>query len=357
MKRFLRALLPSARTRHDPTRPAEQTGGRRPRRPAVFRPARESLERRELLSANSVVNSMVNEDFVVYSDGVLRKIDHNFFDLKSKLDTDVVSVSVGTDPSGRGMAAYVKRDGTALVWTDTNGFQPLTSFFFGISNNVKAVCAGQQGHVFVQGTNNNVWMFNTQFSAWWYVYSNVASFSSGTDSQGNTDYALVTTSGTAFQASVYDVFAPWFANVWGNFTQLTSSNNIKSVAAGRHGVTYVLFNSGVLYEYVTPGNAWYNLGGNVASVSAGVNFAGDTMADIVTLTGQVWENSDTHPWDGDHGLYRQLVPPGTTGTNPLAIRSATANTGDVTDVVLSDGSLWQYNDQTRQWTELDTGVA
>ena len=45
------------------------------------------------------------------------------------------------------------------------------------------------------------------------------------------------------------------------------------------------------------------------------------------------------------------------GTKILSIRSASANTGGVTDVVLSDGSLWQYSDQTHQWTKLDTGVA
>jgi hypothetical protein len=334
---------------------------RRPRRPAAFRPALESLERRDLPSASAVVNSMVNEDFVAYSDGVLRKIDHNFLNLKTRIDSNVASLSVSTDASGRGMAAYLKRDGTACVWTDTNGPEVVSLAQVGVTNSVKAVCAGQGGRVFVQDSGNYLWEFDTHDGTWWYLWDSVASFSSGTDSRGNTTYALVKTNGTAFEASI-NPNTSYGTDVWFNWQQLCNpamgiTSNIKSVAAGQHGVTFVLLTSGVLYQYNQAGNTWGSLGGNVASVIAGVNYMGDTMADIVTLTGQVWENSDTHPWDGDHGLYRQLVPPGTTGTNPKTIRSVTANTGDLTDVVLSDGSLLQYNDRTRQWTMLDTGVA
>jgi hypothetical protein len=380
MLRFLKKWLSSSKA---------AARRRRERRPKSFWPALESLEGRQLLSACPVVNTLVKEDFVLYQDHTLRKIDHNFFDWKLPVDANVVSVTAGTDASGGGMAAYVRVDPStpnppptfdptrdhciAMVWTDTNGPMNLWNPSFGITNNVKAVAAGQGGIVFVLTTSNHLAEFDTAHQQWTDISYNVASVSAGVGqvvSLGTASYStiaeFVKTDGTAWEyrrVSGLGFLAHDYLSPLSN-ANLGITANVKSVSLAPTGVSFVLLTSSVLFDYDPSSNSWHNLGGNMASVSAGTDANGDAMATAIDLNGLAWE------FDTRLGYYQHLYYPGcfTTLTyNPLTqtwtwptpktVVSLSASSQGVTDVVLNDGSLYQYNDATHQWNLLDTGVA
>jgi hypothetical protein len=317
---------------------------------APFRPKVEALEERQLLSAYPIVNAYVNEDFVLYQGGILRKIDHNFFNHKTNLDSNVVSVSVA-DGWSRGVATYVKTDGSAWEWNDTDGFTALYNSALGITNNVCSVAADSYGGAFILRNDSTLFFWGGKYdNRWFNLGGNVRSVSAGTDAYGDSSCDVVSWYGTAYT---------WDEGGYFNF-QLTNpslgiTNNVRSVAAGENGAIFVLRNDSVLFYYDQLTNTWANLGGNVRAVTAGTNANDGPMADIVTGDGTAWEWSMLHPWDGSHGYYRQLVNTAAGITNN--VRSVGAGQKDVSDVVLNDGSLWQYHDQTRQWTKLDTGVA
>jgi hypothetical protein len=365
---------------------------RREHRCRSVRPALEALEDRQLLSAFPVVNSMVNEDFVLYSNGHLQKIDHTQVIFpKTTIDQSVRanSLSVGTDASGRGMAAYISAvDGQAYEWDDTNQqVQSLFNSAVGVTNNIKAVAAGQGGCIFVLTTGNHLAEFDMAHQQWTNVGDNIAAVSASASRvepllfffSSSTMADVVKTDGTAWEWSQVSFFG---ANLYNELTPLTSStlgitNNVKSVSRAPTGASFVLLTSGVLFEYDPSANTWNNLGGNIASVSAGTDAAGKAMASVIDLNGVCWSWSTTHPYDAVHGYYQELFVPGnlvpirpTNGfptygfpTHPTAwpplrgVVSFSAGSNGIADVVLSDGSLYRYNDVTRQWTFLDSGVA
>jgi hypothetical protein len=375
------------------------------------RPALEALEDRQLLSAYPVVNSMVNEDFVLYQNGSLRKIDHNFYDNKTAIDGAVRanSLSMGTDASGRGMAAFIdNRDGQAYEWDDTtHQMLSLSNSALGVTNNVKSVAAGQGGIVFVLTTDNRLTKFDTAHQNWTAVGDNVASVrASASYVEQSTNYLgafridtvkstmadVLKTDGTAWEWTETTTNTYLLALVYihvgtsqsNSLTPLANSslgitNNVKSVSRAATGVSFVLLTSGELFEFDASSHTWTDLGGNIASVSAGTDSAGHAMASVIDLNGRIWDWSTTHPWDGVHGFYQELFCPGITisplqPSNPFGspsgfgnhsgplpapkfVVSFNAGANGVADVVLSDGSLYQYSDVTHRWNLLDTGVA
>lgn len=371
--------------------PARSPRCRRERRANSFRPGLEALEDRQLLSAAPVVNAMVNEDFFVDRNSRLWKIDHtqtnpvtNTF-LETTLDNPVraSSLSVGTDKNGRGMAAYINdADGQAYEWDDTTQqVQSLYRSALGVTNNVKAVSAGQGGYVFVLTTSNHLAEFDTAHQQWTDVGGSIASVSASAARISHpaivvtisTMADVVKTDGTAWEWNQVSLQVGPFSSSFNSLTPLANSslgiaNNVKSVSRAPTGVSFVLLTSGVLFEYDPASQAWSNLGGNIASVSAGTDAAGNAMASVVTLDGNIWDWSTTHPWDSVHGFYQQVYSdmprirynPWTHQVISLpkpAVVSCVTGANGISDIVLSDGSLYQYSDASQQWTLLDTGAA
>ncbi len=370
---------------------------RRERRPGSFRPALEAFEDRQLLSAAPVVNAMVNEDFFVDRNSRLWKIDHtqtrpfsNSF-LETSCDNPVraSSLSVGTDENSRGMAAYINNaDGQAYEWSDTRQ-TPLSLFnsSLGVTNNIAAVAAGQGGFVFVLTTDHHLTRFDAAHQQWTDVAVGVASVSASAShlEAFDANFGLITvytvkpvmadvvmTDGTAWEWS--PVGFPWCRNL----TPLANSglgisNNVKSVSRAATGVSFVLLTSGVLFEYDPASQAWNNLGGNIASVSAGTDGTGNAMASVITLNGALWNWSTSHPWDATNGYFQPvydpiILTPYNPRPNPFhlplvptppvpTVVSFTAGANGISDYVLSDGSLYQYSDATHQWMLLDSGAA
>jgi hypothetical protein len=399
MYRFLKRWFRS------PSRPAQ---GRRERRPGSFRPGLETLEDRQLLSAAPVVNAMVNEDFFVDRSGRLQEIDHTVTNpftggfVKTTLDQSVraSSLSVGTDEVGRGMAVYVSdADGRAYEWNDTRQERlSLVNRSLGVTNNVMAVAAGQEGQVFVLTTDHHLTEFDTAWQRWTDIGGGIASVSASASRIEVLDYSFGTampqdvksttadvlkTDGTAWEWSqqwmqpslpgspIYNYLTP-LAN-----SRIGIANNVKSVSRAPTGESFILLTGDVLFEYDPASQAWSDLGANIASVSAGADAAGHAMAIYKTLDGIMWDWSTAHPWDSVHGYCQELFYPGQflQPLDPMSVGpyspwnhprtyppsktvvSFTAGANGVSDVVLSDGSLYQYSDVTHQWTLLDTGAA
>jgi hypothetical protein len=330
------------------------------RRSPSIRPVLEALEDRQLLSAAPSLSG----HFVNYNDGSLSYVtpagnNHEY------IDSGVTSLSAGqaiqqTSFPWPGkdiivindMVAYVRFDGSAWKWdTGSQSRVELFNSSLGITYNVQSVAAGQQGEVYVLLNSGHLYQFDAR-GHWHDLGGNIISVTAGTDYSGRSMADVVTGDGTAWE---YTTSHPRDGD-HGFYRQLTTlfvSNNIKSVAAGRQGISYVLLNSGQLAEYNEHTNQWSDLGGNVASVSAGSTASGQSMAVIMTMDGTAWEWSYTHPWDSDHGFYRQLVPIAGHGQ----IQSVTAGPNDISDVVMSDGAVWQYDDKAFRfwrWSYLDS---
>jgi hypothetical protein len=323
----------------------------RGRRPQSFRPSLEALEGRQLLSAFPAVSTLVgNEDFVLYRDGSLKRLfndDSLVGPTKRTIDSGVVSLTVGTDPVGSGMAAYLKADGTAHEWSDTNGGVALSNPALGITNNVRSVAAGPHGSAFVLLNGDQLYWFDGHSdNKWSYLSGNIRSVSGGTDPSGCASCDVVSWNGYAYTWSETGLDRQ-LANPTMGLT-----NNVLGVAAGQKGAVFILRSDSTLFYYNTGTNTWANLGGNIRSVSTGTDPTGAPSCDVVTWSGTAY----MWTWSlNQAGRTDQLTNPSLGVTNN--IESAGAGLNGFSDVVLDNGTLLRYNDQTHQWTPLDTGVA
>jgi hypothetical protein len=345
MKRFLNRWFSTSAT------PARTGRGRCPH---SFRPALETLEDRQLLTAIPAHSTLVgNEDFVLYKDGALRRLYDGtglFGPIKDRIDSNVVSLSVGLDNSGSGMVAYVKADGTAHEWSDTRpGIIPLSNPALGITNNVKSVAASDWGSAFVLTTSGEVFFYQGPASNRWVdLFSFVGSVSAGSDSWGFPSCDVVTWFGTAYTWSLDGVDRQLTC------PSLGVTNNIRSVSAGWGGAVFVLRNDpvfgGELVYYNTDANTWTDVGGCIRSVSASSDpNAFYASCEVVTTSGTAFS------WSSSGSQLTPLTSPRWGITNNISSASPGAN--GISDVVLNDGTLWQFNNRTNQWTWLDSGVA
>jgi hypothetical protein len=307
----------------------------------------EVLEGRQLLSAIPAASKLVGpEDFVLKQDGTLERIfriSTNF--VSQTIDSGVGSISVGLDNFNGGMVAYVKSDGTAHEWSDTNGAVPLSDPALGITNNVGSVAASIGGGAFVLRNDSELLFFKGPTSNQWLNLSgNIRSVSAGTDASGSPSCDVTAWGGTAWTWSLSGVNA-----------QLTNpslgiTNNVSSVAAGPLGAVFVLRNDSELFLYHTDSNKWQDLSGNIRSVSAISDpNASKASCDVTCWDGTAWVSSS----DPSQNMQLKSLSDGISNN----IRSASLGADGISDVVLNDGTLWQYDSKSNMWTMLDTGVA
>jgi hypothetical protein len=302
----------------------------------------EVLEDRQLLSAIPAVSTVVgNEDFVLKTDGtLLRK--YGYTDVLAR---NVASITVGLDRSGSGMVAYVKTDGTACEWSDGDARQSLSNPALHITNNVRSVAASTCGSAFVLRNDSELFFYEGPASKQWLDLSgNVRSISAGTDSCGLPSCAMISAQGIVYTWSLGG------ENLQMTNPSLGVTNNIRSVSAGQGGVVFILRNDSELFYFNTIAHTWTDLSGSIRSVSATFDpNASFASCDVVGTDGTayVWSSAP------NQNLQLKSISHGITNN----IRSASRGGNGISDVVLNDGTLWQFNERTGQWTWLDSDVA
>jgi hypothetical protein len=103
-------------------------------------------------------------------------------------------------------------------------------------------------------------------------------------------------------------------------------------------VNFVLQNNGDLWEYIS-GN-WRYLSPNIASISdQSIDNQGHAMIDAVEPNGNAWEYHDQVGW------------------TYLSNNAASAKSGQgVSYVLFNNGTVYQYDDASTNWTFLDSGA-
>jgi len=158
---------------------------------------------------------------------------------------------------------------------------------------------------------------------------NVASVSDqAIDNRGHAMVDIVTTSGAA-----YEVHAGGVGLVY-----LTSG--VKSAKAG-DGVSYVLLNNGMVYEYHDSHGTTNFVDSNVVALDAGTDQFGVNAVDLVYGSGAAWEHSDTSGW---HFL-----------ANGVARVSAGRN--GAAEMLLGNGNAYHFNEAAGSFTFLASNVA
>jgi hypothetical protein len=218
---------------------------------------------------------------------------------------------------------------------------------------------------FVLQKNGN--LYETYGNGLIFLASGVASLSDqGIDNYGHAMVDVVFSNGSADE--YHEGLNSW--------TYLGSG--VKQAVAGQ-GVSYVLYNSGTVYELKDWGGWTGPLSYNATSISAGTDRYGVSMLAEVWY-GEVWEYSDSSGWHyidsgvkavsaGQQGIIDYLTTGGTAiwyseagGVKvPLAsgVAQVTAGTDQygnyMIDLLLTNGNLYEYR-VGGVWTWLDNGV-
>jgi hypothetical protein len=179
---------------------------------------------------------------------------------------------------------------------------------------------------FVLRTDGNLYMSSSSGLTW--LSGGIASLSDQSiDNYGHAMVDVVTTGGAAYE---YHEGIGW--------TYLDS--NVKSAKAGQ-GVSYLLYNSGTVYEYKDWASShWTYIDSNVTSIDAGTDRYGVSMMTEVWY-GQAWEHSDSTGW---HYI----------DTN---VKSVSAGQQGIIDLLYTNGNAYWYNESTSTFAFLGSGVS
>jgi hypothetical protein len=240
------------------------------------------------------------------------------------LSNNVSKVSYqGIDLNGRAMVDVVFNNGVAEEYHDGGTWVPLT-------NNVKDAEAGQ-GVSWVLLTNGSLLEYRDQApyvpssASWTTITGGVASIDAGTDRYGVNSVDYITTAGTAYELS-------------NNLYQISLGTGVRSVSAGRMGVSEVLFSNGNAYDYREATHTTTFLASNVAQVTAGSDAAGNPMIDLLYTSGSLWE-------------YQASTGGTSLGSGVKAISKARAG---LVDVLFTNGNADEHT--SSGWTGLTGGA-
>jgi hypothetical protein len=189
--------------------------------------------------------------------------------------------------------------------------------------------AGAQSAIqetFVLQTNGNLYKHTS--AGFTFLASGIASISDQSiDTRGQAMIDLVTTGGAAYE----------YHEGYG-YVYLTSG--VKSAKADQ-GASYVLLNSGNLYEYHDAGGNWTYIYNNVVSIDAGTDKTGVDMVDCIFTWGAAWEHSDTSGW---HFIANN-------------VKSISAGQQGISDYAATNSNAYWFNEATGQSVFLASGVA
>jgi hypothetical protein len=228
-----------------------------------------------------------------------------------------------------------------------------------------AGATAQTQESFVLQTNGN--LYKVTGSGPTFLASGIASLSDQSiDDHGQVMVDVVTTGGYAYE---YHEGSGW-TYLWSGATS----------AKADQGVSYVLFNNGVVDEYHDSSGGWTFIESSVASIDAGTDKIGVNMVDVIMSYGQAWEYSDSSGWHyiasgvssvsaGQQGISDFVTTSGNAywfneasgalsflGSNVASVTTGTDQYGNyMIDLLFNGGNLWEYRVGSG-WTFLDGGV-